>query len=80
MILFLLAQLAMDAISILLTPIGFVNNIFGNILNDTGLIALIRLSAFFISPILITFAIDTLVMWFSFFLIRPLINFIRNKS
>lgn len=80
MILWSIAELVITFIGIILQPIGFVNNIFGNILLDTKLIALIRLSSFFFSPELLTFCIDTLVMWFSFFLIRPLINFIRNKS
>lgn len=80
MIIFAIANLVIDIISTILTPIGFVNNIFGNILQNTGLIALIRYSTFIFDSTLITFAIDTLIMWASFFLLRPLVNFIRNKS
>ena len=80
MIIKAIIQVIITAISTLLSPLHFVNNIFGNILENTGLLALIRLSTFFFTPQLITFAIDTLVFWASAFLLRPLVNFIRNKS
>lgn len=75
-----LINLVLNALGIVLTPLQFVNNIFGNILENTGLVALIRYSCFIFDVSIITFAIDTLVFWSSAFLLRPLVNFIRNKA
>lgn len=80
MIIKALILLVINAISLLLTPFHFVNDIFGNFIESSGFIALVRFASFFFSPSLMTFCIDTLLFWASAFLIRPLINFIRNKS
>lgn len=80
MIIKLIILLVINALSVLLLPLQFVNNIFGNILENTGLVALIRYSTFIFDVSVITFAIDTLVFWSSAFLLRPLVNFIRNRS
>jgi len=80
MIIKALANLIINAISLLLTPLGALNDIFGNFIESTGFIALLRMASFFISPTIITFCVDTLLFWLSAFLLRPLVNFVRNKS
>lgn len=72
--------LVLNTLGLILAPLQFVNNVFGNIIENTGVVALIRFACFFFDVTIITFAIDTLLFWFSAFLLRPLVNFIRNKS
>lgn len=80
MIIKLLIQLVINALSLVLSPLHFVNDIFGNFIEGTGFIALFRFGSFFFSPTLLTFCVDTMLFWASAFMLRPLVNFIRNKS
>lgn len=80
MIIYAFMSALISIIDVILTPITFVNNIFGNIIENTGLVALIRFTCFVFDVELFTFMIDNLLLWFLAFILRPLINFIRNKS
>lgn len=80
MIIKLLLQLVISLVGALLTPLQFVNDIFGNFIENTGFVALMRFASFFFGDTLLTFCIDTLLFWLGAFTIRPLVNFIRNRS
>lgn len=80
MIIKLLLDLIIGALSVVLTPFSFVDNLVYNIFEDTKFIALLKVVTFFFSRTTLIALIGTLIFWLSIFTIRPLVNFIRNRS
>lgn len=80
MILYNLLNLAISVLALVLAPFSMAANVFGNFLQDTGLIALLRFSTFFFNKSTLIYLITTLIFWFGLFVIKPLVDFIRNRS
>lgn len=75
-----IANLIINLISVLLAPFTFVTNIFTNLFEDTRLLQLLKFFTFYFDKVTLIFLINTFIFWTSLFIIRPLVNFIRNRS
>lgn len=80
MIIKILVQIVIGAIGLLLTPFSFVTNIFSNVFAETKFLSILKACTFFINKEILIFLISTFLFWASIFVIRPLVNFIRNRS
>lgn len=80
MIIKLLIEIVLRCVSVLLSPFSFVTNIFANVFADTQFLSLLKVATFFINKEILIFLISTFIFWTSLFIIRPLVNFIRNRG
>lgn len=75
-----IANLIINLISVLLAPFTFVTSIFTNVFADTKMLQLLKFFTFYFNKLTLIFLINTFIFWTSLFLIKPLIDFIRNRS
>lgn len=80
MIISALLTLMIGVVSVILTPYSLVDNFVYNIFADTKFIALLKVVTFFFSRTTLLFLISSFIFWTSLFIIRPLVNFIRNRG
>lgn len=80
MIIKLLLELMITVLSVILTPFSFVDNFVYNIFADTKFIALLKVTTFFFTRTTLISLIGTFIFWTSIFIIRPLVNFVRNRG
>lgn len=80
MIIKLLLDLMLSVVGILLTPFSLVDSIVFNVFADSKFIALLKVVTFFFSRTTLIALIGTFIFWTSLFIIRPLVNFVRNRG
>lgn len=80
MIIKALLTLMIGVVSVLLTPFSLVDTFVYNIFADTKFIALLKVVTFFFNRTTLLFLISSFIFWTSLFIIRPLVNFVRNRG
>lgn len=80
MLLYTFVILIINLIHALLVPFSFTSSFIYNVFEDIGFISLVKVWTLFVQPTTILFFMSTFIFWTSVFVIRPIINIIRNKG
>ena len=80
MLFYTIISIIINLIAVVLSPFTMATGFIFNIFSNSGIIATLRVLTFFFSKSTIIFIISTFIFWTSIFIVRPIVNFIRNKG